>query len=119
MDEWKPDYEFIEQLRLYWSNEHILDEPYALPLMEHSIGSIVAMYEQEHFPDSLELSDYFKRNFPLDEPLCDHHLTGAEYIEGMKTGTPSGIFLYSTLYMHKDCCFPASGKQTTNEHKHF
>lgn len=101
MDKWQPDLEFITRIEKILSVANVLDRPYFFSQVGKTNRDIVEVLQE----DAPKMADYIKRSFSLNQPICNHHLTGKEAMDAMREGTPYGILLYLTLEMHKDCCF--------------
>ena len=61
------------------------------------VGDIVEMIRDK---DS-DIAEYMERNFNLDDPICPQIYSIKESLDAMRTGTPFGIFVYTTLHVNK------------------
>ena len=101
MPTWKPDPSFINGLEKLWTEHGTLDEPYGNSLEGMTVQDITDLLRMD---DRTDLALYLEGTYQIDQPLCDHHYSGRETLEAMRNGIPYGVFVYSVLYQHKDCC---------------
>ena len=103
MKKWNPDTNFIDRIESRWLKENVLDEPYGSS-QDMTVGEVIKAIEDDTSEITPTIVEYIRNNFSLEQKLFDHDLTGQEVIDAMRQGTPYGIILYHTLYIHKDCC---------------